>query len=484
MTNDNAGILVDAIKIQAYRTLTTASFYEFVQCFWETIIPEKPIWNWHIKYICDEMQVVGELIIKREPKLYDLVINVPPSSSKTTIVSVMFPVWLWVRDQSARIITSSYSADLSIASAIKSRDIINSDKFNKIFPNLIKFKGDQNNKSHYKNLKTGERLATSTGGTVTGFHGHVIIVDDPQNPQEAYSSVKRDESIKHVKETLSSRKVDERITPMIIVMQRLHEKDVSGTVLQEFPNVKHICIPAELSENVKPESLRGFYKNELLDPVRLSAEILSAKKKILGEYGYAGQYGQKPVPDGGGLWKEDWFIPLKVTKNDVPLDLEELSHDWDLAYTDKESNSASAFVKAARSQSSGLIYILDCDYRWLEFPELVNWMLSIGKIHHIEQKASGKSAAQVLQRHGVSAIEVPVEGGDKLARTKLKTPLVESGRIRVLDTCYDKLLFGLGQGLLTVSHNNFTDLNDAFTQTLTRLDTVVTYEPTVALSWR
>src|SRR5690606_9375662 len=140
-----------------------------------------PVWNWHIEYLCGRLQEYGMRVVRREPKLSDLIINIPPGTSKSTIATVMFPAWLWTADPTIRALTGSYSASLSTDHAVKSRDIIRSDKYAEYFPE-IEIKRDQDNKTHYKNVKGGERYATSVGGTVTGFHAHIIIIDDPLNP--------------------------------------------------------------------------------------------------------------------------------------------------------------------------------------------------------------------------------------------------------------------------------------------------------------
>ena len=112
------------------------SFFFFVKTFWDVIIKEAPVYNWHIPFLCDELQKLSVSVVERSPKPYDLIINIPPGTTKSTIVTVMWPVWLWTQDPSLRIITNSYSGALSIDHATKSKDIIESDKFRKLFPEI------------------------------------------------------------------------------------------------------------------------------------------------------------------------------------------------------------------------------------------------------------------------------------------------------------------------------------------------------------
>ena len=113
------------------------SFYYFMQTFWSVIIPEEPVFNWHIEYLCNELQKLSYYIVNRLPKPYDVIINIPPGSTKTTLVTIMWPAWLWTQDQTIRIISNSYSGDLSIEHASKSKDIITSDLYRLLFPEII-----------------------------------------------------------------------------------------------------------------------------------------------------------------------------------------------------------------------------------------------------------------------------------------------------------------------------------------------------------
>lgn len=444
--------------------LCRRNFFYFVKHFWDVIIPESPIYNWHIKYLCDVFQEVIFKVNKRIPKKDDIIINIPPGTSKSTIATVMLPVWAWTIDPTIRVLTASYSASLSIDHALKSRDIVRSDKFKKFFPE-IKIKEDQDNKSHYKNTYGGERYATSVTGTVTGFHAHLIIVDDPLNPKGASSDVERESANQFMDVTLSTRKVDKAVTPTILVMQRLHENDCSGHWLKkENKKIKHICLPGELSNDVNPPELKEQYINGLLDVNRLDREILDELKINLGSYGYAGQIMQTPAPLGGGIWQK-WLIP--VDDKDFPTSLLHHGTDWDLAYTEKETNSASAYVTAGMHEKK--MYIDKIGFDWLEFPKLMSYMKEQKSPHYIEQKASGKSAKQVLVNQGIPAVEVGVVGGDKVARATMVTPYAEAGMIYCRKSILDKLYNDSRQGILLFPKGEHDDLQDALVQSINRL---------------
>lgn len=444
--------------------LSRRSFFYFLTLFWDEVITEKPIYNWHIEYLCNELQQAVERVFRREESLGDLLINIPPGTTKSTIVTVMLPAWCWIKDPSMRTLSASYAATLSTDHAVKSRDIIKSDKFKKLFPD-VEIKSDQDNKTHYKNTNGGERYATSVGGAITGFHAHIIVVDDPLNPKKASSEVERKTANEFMDTTLSTRKVDKAVTLTILVMQRLHEDDCTGNWLKKKDKkLKHICLPAELSDRVKPLELRDYYHDGLLDPVRLSRSVLDKIRTDLGSYGYAGQMAQTPTPEGGGLWQK-WLIPISRVEL-RKLKLREVGTDWDLAYTKKEQNSASAYVTSGRHGKA--MYVTDIGYDYLEFPELIKLMREKEAPHYIEGKASGKSAKQTLSAQGIPAIEVKVLDGDKIARTTMTTPYAESGMIYVAEDILEKLYNDPKQGILLFP-NTGTDLNDAFTQAITRL---------------
>lgn len=449
-------------KIQA--ELCRRSFFYFVQQFWSVIIPEKPIWNWHIKALCDELQPILLRICNREEKIADVIANVPPGTSKSTIFTIMAPAWIWTIDPTIRILTSSYSASLSTDHSLKSRDIIKSDNYQKWFPK-VQIKVDQDNKTHYKNTKSGERYATSVGGTVTGFHAHLIIVDDPINPAEAESEADRLTANNFVTNTLSTRKVDERITVTCLIMQRLNEDDPTGKMLELNPTIKHICLPAELDDNVSPPEWVNNYVDGLLDPDRKGRIQLEKQKIILGSYGYSGQYGQRPSPKGGKIWQR-WFIEIEDNLFPSMDDMEAVGNDWDLAYTENDKNAASAWLRSGKIGNK--MYIDGFDFAYKEFPELINWMRLQYPVHYIEAKASGKSAKQTLTSSGIPAMEVEVKGGDKVARARMATPFAESGLVCIRKSIAEKLYTDENQGILNFPNSKKLDVADTLAQAIQR----------------
>lgn len=302
-------------ELDLVASICRQSFYHFVLEIWDELIAEPFIDNWHIKYLCDELQVVAQRVFDWKPKLYDLIINISPGSTKSTIVSIMFPAWVWTRMPSARFLGGSYVDTLAMDLSRKNRDIILCGKYRKAFTDVV-LRKDQAAKSHFINTKGGSRYSFGVQGTVTGMHAHFILIDDPLNPEKAVSEVELNTANRVMSETLFTRKVNKEVTPTILIMQRLHQNDPTQHMLDTYENVKHICLPAEDSEDVKPIELRKQYHSGLMDPVRLSPDILHENFKALGEYSYAGQFLQRPVPRGGAMFKPDRITIMDIAPNE------------------------------------------------------------------------------------------------------------------------------------------------------------------------
>lgn len=332
--------------IQSIRKLNDQSLYNFIRCFWAEVSNDEFKPNWHIKYICQELEQIAQQVGQKKPKQHDLIINIPPGTTKTITVSIMFPVWCWTKWYWMRFITASYSSDLSLESAEYSRDLIRSDKFKAIYPELD-IKDDKDQKSNFKVVKKyweypgqaprllygGNRFSTSVGGTLTGFHGHINIVDDALNPKQACSEKELQTANYWMDHTLSTRKTDKASTVQILVMQRLHQNDPAGHILEKNKkNVRLISIPGEIRSyrsQVKPDNLISYYKDELLDPIRMPWTVLQDLEADLGQYGYAGQIGQKPTPPGGGMFKVDHFTTTTTMPD--PHNVIETVRYWDKA---------------------------------------------------------------------------------------------------------------------------------------------------------
>ena len=451
-------IEIDINQVKAELCKRKLSF--FVKEFWSEVVPNDLIWNWHLDVICDEVQIVYERVFINLPKEYDAVINVPPGSSKTMLASVMATAWAFACKPYLRTAIGSFSDPAISSIADNIRVIMRSKKYVDLFPETIR-RRDRDNLHNFKTTANGEFYAFTVGGTITSKHFDILTVDDPLDPRRAMSEAELEKTNNFMSQTLPSRKTDKKKTPTMLIMQRLSESDPTAEMLK-LSNVKHICLPAELCEEVKPENLVDNYINGLLDPNRMPLEVLAEFKEKLGSYGYANQFQQKSSPQDGGIWQR-WIIPIK--KDKIPF-LENIGTDWDLAYTKEDKNSASAFVTSGKHEND--MYITDIGFDWLEFPMLIEYMQKQVPTHYIEAKASGKSAKQSLSQLGINSVEIKVDGGDKIGRTKLMTPFAEAGRVYCDERLLDKLYNDSQQGILKFPNNSHNDLNDALVQAIAR----------------
>ena len=433
-------------KTQIRAEILKRSFYKFsLEAFKVLHNGEPMLENWHIKYLCDVLQIEAKRIVDKEPRKQHLLINVPPRTLKSELVNVFFSVYLWVLDDSLQFISSSYSSTLSVALSVQARRLILSDWFKQHFPHVT-LSVDEKQKTKFSTPTGGLRYATSTGGSITGMGGDVIVIDDPQNPQNARSDKERDNANTFFNETLRSRLNNPSRGMFIIIMQRLHENDLTGMLLNLEPNEwQHICLPAELSPEVKPAHLSDFYINELLFNQRLSKSVLEGFKIGLGSYGYSGQYMQIPSPADGGILKRQWFevtkeLPVDSKGNNIPL-------VWnffiDSAYTNKSYNDATALMCAAQHNNN--VYIKEVKAVRLEFPELIQEIQRFAKENgytsssrvYIEPKASGMSILQQLKRGtGLNVIADKPPTQDKISRVSAISPVIESGRVFLNDGRY------------------------------------------------
>ena len=431
----------NALKFALEKKLCELSFYEFFKQAWHVVEPSIELsTNWHHKYLCDILQKEAERIIDNKPKTKDIVINIPFRSTKSLLVTVMFPVWAWIKNPKFRFITASYSAELSIEHATRSRDVINSEWFKDRWGEVFHIKKDQNLKARYENNFLGVRRATSVGGTVTGQGGDFLLVDDPVSPQHAASEVERENANEWYRTTFYSRLNNPLTGIRIVIMQRIHDNDLSGFLLsgrESRLKYKHICIPAELSDDVKPKMLKDNYDEDgLFWTDRFSKSILADYKQALGSYGYAGQLMQTPTPLNSGMIRADWFKidQFKHTTEHTTVDFV-----IDPAYTANEKNDPSAML--AYTFKDNKWQIIDCVNVYKEFPDLVRfipqWVAKNGYTNrsrvYVEPKASGKSIVQTLKKEtGLNVREDKPPSKDKVARVQDISASLETGRVSLL----------------------------------------------------
>ena len=412
------------------------SLKEFTKNSWQAIEPGRDFHdNWHIDAISDHLQAVVEGDIKR------LIINIPPRHMKSISVAVALPAWTWTIQPSKKFLYASYAGSLSIRDSVKCRRLIDSRWYKEHFGESFKLTGDQNQKQRFENDHTGARIATSVDGALTGEGGDIIVIDDPHNVRESESSAVRDGVLEWWDQAMQTRLNDPKTGAFIIIMQRVHERDLTGHILANEMDGEwdHLCIPAryEIGHPTPTKSRLGFTdprtkEGDLLWPERIDVKTLDNLERSLGSYASAGQLQQRPMPKGGGILKREWWVPWE--NSELP-DIEYVLQSWDTAFSTKEKSSYSARTTWGVFRKDGQInaMVLEMWYDRVSYPELrklaqeayYDWEPDAVLI---EKKASGQSLLQDLRMAGVPVLEY-MPDRDKEARAHASSALLEDGRI-------------------------------------------------------
>lgn len=378
--------------------------------------------NYHHNLICNALMDVYEGRTKR------LIINIAPRYSKTEIAVLNFITWTMGRHPDSEYIHTSYSSTLAENNSANAQAIMLHPAYQELFPDARLAGGAR---AHWKTTKGGVMYATGSGGSVTGFGagklrdtwGGCIVIDDPVKASEAASENTRQSVIDWYQNTLSSR-TNNPSTPIIVIMQRLHEDDLAGWLLAGGNGEEwtHLCIPV-LDEQDQP-----------LWPWKHDRETLATMERS-SPYVFAGQYMQTPAPLGGGLIKDSWW---QYHPWNPRLDGEQrrkykrIVQSYDTAFKAKEMNDYSACLTFGEHDSGW--DVLDIWKGKLEFPDLRRQVLLHAQHWQpnailIEDKASGQSLLQELRSSTRLAV-LPIRPvTDKVARLNAVTPLIEAGKV-------------------------------------------------------
>ena len=429
----------------------------FVRYFWDVLEPQTEFVEGEaLDAICQHLEAVTFGDINR------LLINVPPGFMKSLLTDVFWPAWEWgpMEMPHLRYVAFSYAAGLTERDNGKFRDLITSHKYQELWGD--KFKTRKIGEVKITNDKTGSKLATSVGGIGTGERGDRIILDDPHNVKEGESEAVRGETVRWFRESLSNRLNSMEQSAIIVIMQRVHEADVSGTIIENgFADYVHLMIPMEYDAGRHCSTSIGWSDwrsedGELAWPERFPDKVVSDLKTSLGPYAYAGQYQQAPAPRGGGIFKRDWWQLWESPDDSFPP-MEFVLVSADTAYTEKEANDPTGCtVWGLWRDKTGAprIMLMHAWRKHLEMhgkyePRLTNetnaefarrtqgqWGLVEWLAHTcqrykadrliIEGKASGLTAAQEIRRlHGTEGwgVQIVQPHGDKVSRAHAVQPV-------------------------------------------------------------
>ncbi len=295
----------EKIELEALLTKRRAidlrhSFFEFFCEFWDVIIPDTLVLNWHVEFLCDELQKIAEGVIHGDKENNDLLGNICPGTTKSTIASIMFPAWIWTRKPDCVILCNTISSTNATEFSQKFRDIVTGEKYNRFFPE-IKVRYDSKAVLRIKNTHGGARRQYTTKSAIIGDHGHIRIDDDPMSFEDSMSDAETERCIKGYK-SYSTREKKNAYVPYILIMQRLSNQDTSSYVLSVKQDIKRIILPAWDNGKIYPPELKSKYTEGLLHPNHINKKFLADKKMGLGDLRYLAEYGQDCESKEGYLY--------------------------------------------------------------------------------------------------------------------------------------------------------------------------------------
>jgi predicted phage terminase large subunit-like protein len=413
-----------ALQDEVLTRRATTSLRTFVEWAWPILEPATAFQaNWHIDLISEYLETVTAGDTRR------LVINIPPRYGKSLLVSVCWPCWEWIQRPSTRWVFTSYTESLARKHALDRRRLLLSDWYQRHWGHQVHLTRDQRAALEYHNTRRGAMIATSVGGSITGKGGNRIVIDDPHNPTEAESDAQRQHALDYFTQTLSTRLDDKARDAVVLVMQRLHTQDLAGLCLER--GFDHLCLPAVAPTRttvVFPRSRRTLVReaDDPLWPARESAEQLEEQRRLLGSYGFAGQYQQEPVPRTGGMFPREWWRYY----DRVPPGTRVLQ-SWDLAF--KESDGSDYVVGLVAARLGACVYLLDRFKGKASFVETCQAIHTMvvrypSDVVLIEDAANGPAVVDVLRRQIPGLLAVKPEGG-KTARAAAVQPQIEGGQV-------------------------------------------------------
>lgn len=346
---DGRIIDIDRTLFEISRADAESSLAEFVRQAWHVIEPGQPyIHGWHIDFICAHLEAITDGVELEGGETYNrLLINVPPGAMKSLLTSVFWPAWWWGprNEPHKRFLCASHSQSLAIRDSTKMRRLIASQWYQERWGDRVQLTGDQNQKTKFETTATGFREAVAAG-SITGSRGDVVIIDDPHSVEGASSDAMRQSTIEWFKEAVPTRLNNPKTSAIVVIMQRLHEEDVSGVIINEKLGYDHIMLPMRYEPGRAKRTLLGVddprtEDGEMLFPARFPEEVVERDERVMGPYASAGQFQQNPEPRGGGIVKRAWW--QRWDKPTYPP-FDYVVAALDTAYTEKEENDPSAMT--------------------------------------------------------------------------------------------------------------------------------------------
>ena len=458
--------------------LLRSDFCSFIMGSFSVLNPTTEyLHNWHIEVIAAELEKCRLGETKR------LIITVPPRSLKSHCASIALPAWLLGHNPSKQIIAASYGQELANKLAVDCRTLMTSKLYRELFPGT---QLSAMRKPEFATTRGGVRFATSVGGTLTGRGADFLIVDDPMKPDEALSDIQRKSVNAWYDHSLYSRLNDKIKGCIIVIMQRLHEDDFVGHLLEQG-GWRLVRFPAIAEEDEQhsietPFGTQTFIRRagEALHPEREPVGLLEKLKQQIGEYTFAGQYQQSPAPLGGGIVKREWF----QTYTSAPEKFKLVFQSWDSA--NKATDLSDFCVCTTWGVKDKKLYLLNVLRERMEYPELKRKVRSHAERYGatkiiIEDRASGTQLLQELRRDNVRGVTPYAPKLEKVLRMHTASNLIENGSVYL--PAEAPWLASYLQELSTFPNGRFDDQVDSTSQAL---DWFKSYKivPPIVQFWR
>jgi predicted phage terminase large subunit-like protein len=381
--------------------------------------------NWHLEAMAHKLAQVASGEVKR------LIITIPPRSLKSICASVALPAWFLGHNPAERVVAVSYSDYLARTHANDFRKVVNDPLYQSTFPGM---QLERDTDREITTTKRGRRYATSLEGTLTGVGGNLAIIDDPLKPGDAYSETIRQKSIDWYRSTLITRPDDKQSARIVVVMQRVHEQDLVGYLLEQG-GFEVLNLPA-ISQSTQAYDLghgRTYVrrKGELLHPEHEPASVLLELKKEMGPIAFSAQYQQSPIPAGGTIIKRKWFRyyePHEIARQKV----DKLFISWDIALSETETGDYSVGIVLLRREE--VFYVIEVIRGRFPFDELKRRIIEVKRRYGvsslvIEESPISMGLIQTLKKENKINVIAYKPDRDKRARLIAQTDLFAGGSV-------------------------------------------------------
>lgn len=414
------------------------SFSAFVRMMWDVVEPSPLEWSWHMEVICDALQMVAEGHCKR------LVINIPPGFSKSLLTCVFFPAWKWLRWPRDRSLYLSHDIELARRDSKRTRDLLQSEEYQSVLARTKKpwrFAKDQNEVLNFHNNLQGSRYCASLGAGITGKRGDNIVIDDPHDVKEATQGApdriaeRMAETAANFDQVIQSRLNDPRTGTITIIMQRVHEGDLTGHVLASADEWQSLILPMRFDPDRADPKDKRTERGELLDSNRFPEDVVALRELSLGAQA-SGQYQQSPVAPGGGMFPVGKWTFLDHRA--FPRTYEREAAGWDLAFGANKSGAYHSGVFGGKK--TGKVYVYGEIHKRCEIPVLLDEMGLARKrwpkstAWYVENKGAGTPVIEMVSKH-MPGLVARQPDGDKVSRAQAWQPFVEAGNVVLPCTC-------------------------------------------------